>query len=66
MVCTTPTLKMDRYFTGPLLHEHACLTATSAFLRASGLNKPSSQRSIAPHVFERKEEVGSTLATLGY
>ena len=55
--------EMDRYF---LAHYFTTITryATSAFLRAK-LGEAFSQRNIAPHVFERKEEAQAFLATLG-
>jgi propionate CoA-transferase len=55
--------EMDRYF---LAHYFTNITryATSAFLRAK-LGEAFSQRNIAPHVFERKEEAQAFLATLG-
>jgi propionate CoA-transferase len=55
--------EMDRYF---LAHYFTNITryATSAFMRAK-LGEAFSQRNIAPHVFERKEEAQAFLATLG-
>ncbi|MCM8594015.1 acyl CoA:acetate/3-ketoacid CoA transferase [Accumulibacter sp.] len=55
--------EMDRYF---LAHYFSQITryATSAFLRAK-LGEAFSQRSIAPHVFERREEAQAFLNTLG-
>jgi propionate CoA-transferase len=55
--------EMDRYF---LAHYFTNITryATSAFLRAK-LGEALSQRDIAPHVFERKEEAQAFLATTG-
>jgi propionate CoA-transferase len=55
--------EMDRYF---LEHYFTKITryATSAFLRAK-LGEAFSQRNIASHVFERKEEAQEFLATLG-
>jgi propionate CoA-transferase len=52
--------EMDRYF---LAHYFTKITryATSAFLRAK-LGEAFSQRNIAPHVFERKEEAQAFLA----
>jgi propionate CoA-transferase len=54
--------EMDRYF---LAHYFTNITryATSAFLRAK-LGEAFSQRNIAPHVFERKEEAQAFLAAL--
>ena len=54
--------EMDRYF---LAHYFTNITryATSAFLRAK-LGEAFSQRDIAPHVFERKEEAQAFLAAL--
>ena len=55
--------EMDRYF---LAHYFTTITryATSAFLRAK-LGEAFSQRNIAPHVFERREEAQTFLAQLG-
>jgi len=55
--------EMDRYF---LAHYFTTITryATSAFLRAK-LGEAFSQRNIAPHVFERREEAQAFLAALG-
>jgi propionate CoA-transferase len=55
--------EMDRYF---LAHYFTKITryATSAFLRAK-LGEAFSQRNIAPHVFERREEAQAFLAGLG-
>jgi propionate CoA-transferase len=55
--------EMDRYF---LAHYFTTITryATSAFLRAK-LGEAFSQRNIAPHVFERREEAQAFLAQLG-
>ena len=55
--------EMDRYF---LAHYFTKITryATSAFLRAK-LGQAFSQRNIAPHVFERKEEAQAFLASVG-
>src|SRR5271157_2734197 len=55
--------EMDRYF---LAHYFTKITryATSAFMRAK-LGEAFSQRNIAPHVFERREEAQAYLATLG-
>ncbi|CAH2602941.1 Acyl CoA:acetate/3-ketoacid CoA transferase [Rhodovastum atsumiense] len=55
--------EMDRYF---LEHYFTRITryATSAFLRAK-LGEAFTQRDIAPHVFERREEAQAFLATLG-
>src|SRR5271166_5475842 len=52
--------EMDRYF---LAHYFTTITryATSAFLRAK-LGEAFSQRNIAPHVFERREEAQAFLA----
>ncbi len=52
--------EMDRYF---LAHYFTKITryATSAFLRAK-LGEQFSQRNIAPHVFERREEAQAFLA----
>jgi propionate CoA-transferase len=54
--------EMDRYF---LAHYFTDITryATSAFLRAK-LGEAFSQRNIAPHVFERREEAQAFLAAL--
>jgi len=54
--------EMDRYF---LAHYFTTITryATSAFLRAK-LGEAFSQRNIAPHVFERREEAQAFLAAL--
>ena len=54
--------EMDRYF---LAHYFTNITryATSAFLRAK-LGEAFSQRNIAPHVFERREEAQAFLAAL--
>ena len=54
--------EMDRYF---LAHYFTNITryATSAFLRAK-LGEAFSQRNIAPHVFERREEAQAFLAGL--
>ena len=55
--------EMDRYF---LVHYFTKITryATSAFLR-SKLGEAFTQRNIAPHVFERREEAQAFLASLG-
>ena len=54
--------EMDRYF---LAHYFTTITryATSAFLRAK-LGEAFSQRNIAPHVFERREEAQAFLAEI--
>jgi propionate CoA-transferase len=54
--------EMDRYF---LTHYFTTITryATSAFLRAK-LGQAFSQRDIAPHIFERKDEAQAFLAAL--
>jgi propionate CoA-transferase len=55
--------EMDRYFLGRYFTK-ITRYATSAFLRAK-LGEAFSQRNIAPHVFERREEAQAFLAALG-